>query len=265
MAQGNLKELSSLLTADPGLATARSTCSHPTLMQCLVLSMPPVETLEALIDLLAARGSELTEPLIAAGGMNNTRAIAKLLDLGADIEGNQRWSPLEEALYWNNADAVQLLRERGAQIRNLRTAAGLGDLERIARCFDNEGGLTAEAGEVAWPFSMPIPDPQRRDPQQILGNALVFAALWGQNTALEFLLARGAPINMIPAGFDFAGTPLHYAALTGRRETVDLLLKRGADSSLRDTKIGKLPEDWAEHDGHQELAEYLRDLRQQAG
>jgi hypothetical protein len=267
LAAGDVGRLAALLTADPELATARSRCSHPTILQCLVLTMPPVDALEDLIGLLAGadHGAELTDPLIAAAGIDNVRAITKLLDLGARIEGNGRWSPLEEALYWGNEAAVSLLLERGAAVANLRTAAALGDLERIARCFDDSGALSAAAGEVASPFvSQPIPEDVRRDPEQILGNALVYAAAWGRGEAVDLLLDHGARVNLIPAGFDFAGTPLHYAALRGRREMVDRLLRHGADASVRDTKIGKLAEDWAEHDGHGELSEYLRLVRQRA-
>jgi ankyrin repeat protein len=263
LAAGDVERLASLLEQDTGLATARSEASHPTILQCLVLTMPPVETLEALIDLLAGHGAELTDPLIAASGIDNTRAIRKLLDLGANIDGNGRWSPLEEALYWGHDAAVALHLERGAAVGNLRTAAALGDMERIARCFDDSGSLTAAAGEVAWPFNMPIPEPVRRDPQHILGNALVYAAAWGRSGAVDYLLDRGAGVNLIPAGFDFAGTALHYAALHNRREMVEQLLRHGVDPGVPDTKIGKLPEDWADHDGHEELGDYLRLVRRQ--
>ena len=91
--------------------------------------MPPADTLESLIDLLAEHGAELTDPLIAASGMDNVRAMGKLLDLGANIEGNGRWSPLEEALYFGNGTALKLLLDRGASARNLRGAAGLGDMD----------------------------------------------------------------------------------------------------------------------------------------
>jgi hypothetical protein len=262
LARGDVAELTSLLGADPGLATARSGRSHPTLLQCLVLTMPPVDPLGRLIDLLADHGAELTDPLIAASGMDNLRAIATLLDRGARIDGNGRWSPLEEALYWVHPAAVTLLLERGASIRNLRTAAGLGDLERMAACFDATGGLTEAAGTVDWPFSPAIPEPLRRDRAQVLGNALVYAAAWGRRDAVDDLLGRGVEINLIPAGFDYAGTPLHYAALEGRDELVDRLLRLGADPGVCDTKIGKLPEDWAAHGGHARLAEHLRHVRQ---
>jgi hypothetical protein len=266
LALGDVARLTALLTADPTLAStrSRSACDHPTLLQCLVLTMPPVDALEELIDLLASHGAELSDPLIAASGVDNTRAIARLLDLGARIDGNGRWSPLEEALYWGQEASVTLLLERGAFITNLRTAAALGDFEALARCFDESGGLTPAAGMVAWPFGKPIPEATQHAPEQILGNALVYAAAWGRTEAIALLIDRGASVNLIPAGFDFAGTPLHYAALHGRRETVDQLLALGADPSVRDTKIGALPEDWAAHDRHEELAEYLRHARQGA-
>lgn len=263
---GDVEGLRDLLGQDPGLATERSECSHPTILQCLVLTVPAVDSLESLIDLLADHGADLTDPLIAASGMDNRRAIVALLDRGARIEGNGRWSPLEEALYWGHEDAVALLLERGAPINNLRTAAGLGERERIAPCFDASGALTPAAGEVASPFeSLSIAEVIRRDPQQVLGNALVYAAAWGRTDAATDLLDRGAPVNLIPAGFDYAGTPLHYAAIRGRREMVDLLLGRGADPGVRDAKVGKWPEDWAAYDGHADLAEYLRERRQARG
>jgi ankyrin repeat protein len=266
LAAGNLEAIAALFDADPDLATARSERSHPTLLQCLVLTMPPADTLEDLIDFLADHGAELTDPLIAACGMDNVRAIAKLLDRGARIDGNGRWSPLEEALYWGNPASVSLLLQRGAKVSNLRTAAALGDLAKIASCFDQTGALTPAAGEIAWPFfKHAIAEEVRRDPRQILSNALVYAAAWGRAEAVDFLLACGAEVNLIPAGFDFAGTPLHYAALRGRRDMVDQLLRHGADPAIRDTKIGKLPEEWADHDEHHELADHLRQVRGRAG
>src|SRR5207248_1035834 len=138
---------------------------------------------------------------------------------------------------------------------------GLGDMDYIARCFDPDGGLTSAAGEVAWPFTAPISEDVRRDRHQVIDNALVYAASWGHAEAVDELLMRGARVNSIPAGFDYAGTALHYAALNGHRAMVNHLLHKGANPALLDTKIGKLPEDWADHGGHNELAEHLRLVR----
>ena len=105
---GDLDRVTALLSAEPELATARSTCSHPTLLQCLVLVKPPPDALEQLIRVLADHGAELTGPLIAAACIDNVRAVNELLDLGASIEGNGRWSPLEEALYWGYASVREV-------------------------------------------------------------------------------------------------------------------------------------------------------------
>ncbi len=265
LAAGDANRLRAILATNPGLAAEQSRISHPTLLQCLVLIMPPGDRLEELAEILVACGAELTDPLIAASSVANLRAIAKLLDFGADIEGNGRWSPLEEALYWNHADAVKLLLERGAKVKNLRIAAGLDDLQFMTRCFDTNGELTTDAGEVASPFDRnPISKDLRTDREQILGNALIYAAAWGRIDGLDFLLDRGASLDLIPSGFDYAGTALHYAALEGRREMVEHLLRRGADPSLLDTKIGNRPEDWAEYGGFSDLSEFLRRTRQAA-
>lgn len=260
---GNVAWLRELLAADPSLATARSSCDHPTLMQCLVLNDPVNDSLEKLIRTLAEYGSESTNPLIAAASMNNIRAITELVDLGGNIDGNGVWSPLEEALYWVHSASVEALLLYGAAVNNLRKAAGLGRMDVIASCFNENGALARSAGDVAWPFGDNIPAHVRRDRQSIVDNALIYAAAWGQITAADALLAQGANINSIPAGFDFAGTALHYAALQGRREMAIHLLDRGADPTIVDAKLQLRPENWATHDGHHELADYLRVRREQ--
>ncbi len=90
---------------------------------------------------------------------------------------------------------------------------------------------------------------------------VVYAASWGRSEVATFLMSVGAEVNLIPLGFDYSGTPLHYAAFQGRAEMVELLLRHGADPAVRDTKIQKLAEDWAEHSKHNKLAERLRGMR----
>src|SRR5262245_1581077 len=259
---GNLVLLESLLAGDPDLATGRSQCSHPTLLQCLVLTISEQPHLEGSIRALAQRGAELTDPLIAACGIDNVSAAAALLDLGANLEGNGKWSPLEEALYWGSRKALDLLLSRGAAIDSLRKAAGVGRTDYLDLCFTETGELTRAAGVVRWPwFEKPIADSIRLDRQQIVDNALVYAAAWCRIDAANVLLARGANINARPAGFDFTGTPLHYAALNGRWKMTAFLLEHGADPAARDGKVDNTPDGWAKHGGHQDLAEHLRRAR----
>src|SRR5579862_656803 len=186
---GDIDRVTELLRAEPDLATARSSRNHPTLLQCLVLVNPPPAALEPLIRLLADYGAELTAPLIAATCIDNLRAMNVLLDLGASIEGNGHWSPLEEALYWGFQASVQLLLERGAAVDNLRKAAGLGRTDLLSGFFERSGAPTAAAGEIASPFDkLPIAETVRRDPREIVNNALIYAAAWERDDAVEELL-----------------------------------------------------------------------------
>lgn len=260
--EGDLDRFESLLNANPELATARSPKSHPTLLQALVLCVKDHPLLERSIKALADRGAELTDPLIAACSPDNVKAAAALLDLGANIEGNGNWSPLEESLYWGGHMTLELLLSRGAAVDSLRKAAGVGRIEYVAGCFTESGELTPAAGWVRWPwFNKTIPDEIRFDRQQIIDNALVYAAAWCRIDAARELIARGANVNALPAGFDFTGTPLHYAALRGRWKMTALLLERGADPAARDSKVNSLPEGWAEYGGHLELAKHLAGVR----
>jgi ankyrin repeat protein len=63
--------------------------------------------------------------------------------------------------------------------------------------------------------------------------------------AAQLLLEKGAQINAIPGGFDFAGTGLHYAALNGHRAMVEFLLANGADREIRDTRVNAVAAGWA--------------------
>jgi ankyrin repeat protein len=269
---GDLDCLRSLLAADPSLATARSGCSHPTLLQCLAVDAGEAPNQVEMVEALIEAGAAIDEPLVAAASMDNAVAAAALLDAGAAIDGRGGWSPLEEALYWSNQQVIELLLARGAAIQNLRVAAGLGRTDLIEGFFEADGTLKPAAVGIAWPFGDGLtsnhPSPVKtalkanidgwdRTPQGVLNNAFVYACMHHRLQAAELLLEQGAEINTVPPGFDFAGTGLHYAALNGHREMVDFLLARGADPTLRDPKVGSTPAGWAAHAGHQELAQYL--------
>jgi len=272
---GDAAKLKSLIAEDPSLATSRSTVSHPTLLQCLVLDAKDKPNAQAMAEVLIDAGAELNEPLVAAGSIDNRAVAELLLDRGAEIDGTGGWSPLEEALYWNSQNAIGLLLERGAKIRNLRTAAGLGRVDLIESYFNADGSLKAEAGKIEWPFGtleniagsnhdtagkQMLADRVRswsQDRQGIVNNAFVFACMHGHIDAAQLLLAKGAEINVVPGGFDYAGTGLHYAALNGHRAMVEFLLARGADRNIKDTKVGATAAGWADHGGHPDLRDLL--------
>jgi uncharacterized protein len=260
---GDVERLRELVAEDPSLATARSTRSHPTLLQCLVLDANGNPNGRAMAEILIDAGAELNEPLVAAGSIGNRDVAELLLDRGAAIDGTGGWSPLEEALYWNNQDVVALLLERGAKVQSLRTAAALGRTDLIESYFNTDGSLKPEAGRIDWPFGCNQSLADRvntwsQDRQGIVNNAFVYACMHGHIDAAQLLLEKGAEINTIPGGFDYAGTGLHYAALNGHREMIEFLLAHGADKNVHDTKVGSTAAGWAEFAKHPELLDLLR-------
>jgi len=269
---GNLERLRELVIEDPTLATSRSSTSHPTLLQCLVLSAArdtphKIEMAKLLID----AGAELVGPLSACGSCDNVEVARLLLDSGASINGAGGWSPLEEALYWNSQSTVRLLLERGASIHNLRIAAGLGRTDLMDAFFNADGSLKPEAGPMNWPWgdlhviensNFDAAGKQslaRRfsswtnDRLSLINNAFVYACMHGQMKAVKLLLDKGAQINVIPGGFDYAGTGLHYAAYNGHRAMVEFLLAHGADPNIKDEKIAATPAGWADAGRHPEI------------
>jgi uncharacterized protein len=268
---GDLETFKALVSHDPTLATSRSSVSHPTLLQCVALDGKDKPNNVEMARVLIEAGAELNEPLLAAASMNNRDVAELLLDNGAAIDGNGGWSPLEEALYWNSQDVLALLLQRGAAVQNLRIAAGLGRIDLIPGYFNTDGSLKAEAGKINWPWGdleSNLGQPGRedmvarinewsQDSQGIIDNAFVYACMHGHIEAALLLLQKGAQINVVPGGFDYAGTGLHYAALNGQRAMVEFLLQHGADRNVRDTKVGSTAAGWAEHGGHLELRDLL--------
>src|SRR6266446_1425975 len=147
--------LKALLIADHSLATARSSRSHPTLLQCLTLDAVDVPNKVAMAQVLIDAGAEINGPLVAAASIDNVEIATLLLDRGAAINGAGKWSPLEEALYWGNQRVIDLLLECGASVHNLRIASGLGRTDLIESFFRSDGSLKPEAGRIEWPFVDP--------------------------------------------------------------------------------------------------------------
>ena len=272
----DLDKFKALIAAEPSLATERSTRSHPTLLQCVVLDGKDKPHNAEMAQVLIDAGAELNEPFVAAASMDNLPCAELLLDHGAAIDGTGSWSPIEEALYWNSQNVLALLLERGAKVQNLRTAAGLGRTDSIEGFFNPDGTLKSEAGKINWPWG-DVETIERsncggsvkqslidrahswsQDQQGIVNNAFVFACMHGHIDAAKLLLEKGAEINVIPGGFDYAGTGLHYAALNGHRPMVEFLLAHGADRNIKDTKVGSTAAGWAEHGGHNNLLDLLR-------
>lgn len=272
---GDVEGLRALVSADPSLATSRSSTSHPTLLQCVVLQGESAPNQIEMARILIDAGAELTGPLGACGSCDNAAAAALLLDNGAAVDGLGGWSPLEEALYWHSRRVIDVLLQRGGSIRNLRMAAGLGRTHLIENFFTEAGDLRPEAGTVNWPWgNLSVIEASNfdragkdmlatkfisfaQDRQGIIDNAFIYACMHGHIPAAQLLLEKGAQINAIAGGFDYSGTGLHYAALNGHRPMIEWLIARGADVTIKDPKVSRTPAGWAEYGGHPELKNVL--------
>jgi ankyrin repeat protein len=274
---GDVDRLRTLIEEDPTLATSRSSTSHPTLLQCVVLQGRHAPNNIEMVRLLVEAGAEVNEPFVACSSCDNVEAAELLLDRGAAVNGSGGWAPLEEALYWNSRYMIDLLLRRGASISNLRIAAGLGRTDLIEGFFNDDGTLKPEAGAINWPWgnlevisrsNFDAGGKQQlaakfaswtNDHESILNNAFVYACMHGHIHAAKLLLERGAQINAIPGGFDYSGTGLHYAALNGHQSMVEFLIRQGADVSIKDSRVGGTAAGWAEYGGHPAIKHYLEE------
>jgi len=262
-------------------------------------------------DLLGMAGSiELSELLLERGadvnrgndhgwtklhqaGYGNDVQLARLLlakgarsDLSARGDGG---TPLVVALFWGHREVAPLL---GLEPRNLRVAAGLGRSDLVEELVGTPAAgahrefYRPHGGFPAWQPS--------DDPQEVLDEALVWAAKSGRTEVLDTLLEHGARIGadpyrgtaltwaavngrvdtvrrLVDLGAEpnqlgtFGGpdhgegvTALHLAAQSGRTDAVDALLALGADPTIRDSLHGGDAAGWASFGGHDALAERLR-------
>ena len=320
---GDWSRVNTLLRSQPALVNVRGTNGNTLLnLACALVPCPGPDPVPgdqggdrlAPVRLLLKAGAEPNQendrgwtPLHQAGYRNDPEMAALLLEAGArsDLEAHGAGgTPLAVALFWGHREAAERLAEAGVLPQNLRIAAGLGRTDLVRNCFTSDGRLRSEAcahrGFYRPHSGFPSWRPSN-DPQEVLDEALVWAAkadrievmpllvergakvgadpyrgtplLWaaatGRDAAIRWLLDHGADVNQRATfGGESHGkgvTALHLAAQDGRLATVRLLIERGADCRIKDELYGSSPAGWAEHFGFSETAGYLRELQGQDG
>ncbi|QHW31312.1 hypothetical protein GZH47_10890 [Paenibacillus rhizovicinus] len=270
--QGEAERLRELLAAHPGLAQARSVQGRTLLHQlCDWPGHYPrqLETARVLVEAGAdvnarAIDPERGETALQWAASNDDAVMAGfLIDAGAPVDGlNDDRRPLAQSVWYGCRKVTELLLQRGAAL-DLELAAAVGRSELLPAFFDAEGALLPDAGHHREPVNIPIPGGAR--PEELLQQALIYAAIGGSLACAEYLLDRGADVNGTPSGFDRTGAAaLHWAAAGGSTALTELLIRRGADLSLKDARYGSTPLGWAKHFAHPDVEAVLRKAASEA-
>jgi ankyrin repeat protein len=287
--------LAALVDRFPELVSARGTNGND------LIGMAGATHDERLVQVLLDRGADPTRgnvhgwtPLHQAAYSDLPLLARMLLDAGARVDVSARGdggTPLIVALFWGNRTTAELLAAEGVHPRNLRAAAGLGDLGLIdalgpAEAVAHRGFYRPHSGFPAWRAS---DDPQealdealswaaRNDRADAVarlverganpaadvyrGTALAWAAARGHTASIRRLVALGADPNQ-PTTFGGPqhaqpATALHLAAQDGHLDAIRTLLELGADRTIEDGIYHATPAGWAEHGGHAAAADLLR-------
>ena len=169
-------------------------------------------------------------PLHTAAMAGHTDLGARLVRAGASVRseayGKDGGSPLSYALFYAKAYMGSVLTP--VYPDNLRAAAALG--ADVGRFF--KGSELTPAAREGLGFYAPVFFPawnRTLERQEVVDEALSWAARNNQCSAMAELVARGANVNANP----FRGTPLLWACYSDKVEAAAWLLDRGADPDLR--------------------------------
>jgi ankyrin repeat protein len=219
--------LGELLDRFPDLVVQRGTNGNDLLG---VASSLPIVTLLLERGADPNRGNDYGWTKLHQAGYTNDCDLARLLlAAGARIESFARGdggTPLVAALFWGHREVAELL---GREPQNLRVGAGLGDLDLLGNLAGtpqagaHRGFYRPHGGFPAWEPS--------DDPQEILDEALVWAAKSNRVEAIRLLVERGARVFADP----YRGTPLAWAAVNGHADSIRTLGELGADPNQRGT------------------------------
>jgi ankyrin repeat protein len=224
---GDREALAELLDRFPDLVSERGTNGND-----LLGMAGELEIVSLLLERGADpnRGNDYGWTKLHQAGYGNDRELARtMLAAGARIDLSARGdggTPLVVALFWGHREVSGLL---GRVPLNLRVAGGLGDVELI-RELAGTPQAGAHRGFYRPHGGFPVWEPSD-DPQEILDEALVWAAKSDRVDAIRLLVELGARVDADP----YRGTALTWAAVNGRVESVRVLVELGADPDQRGT------------------------------
>jgi hypothetical protein len=247
---GDVTLLQSLLRANPELIHARSTRRHHATLLHYAGSngvedfrQKTPKNIETVVESLINAGAEVDAVADMYGGGCTTLGLAAtsihplqagvlaplievLLKNGATVDAPSPGSIVNACLANGRPEGAELMAGHGAKL-DLEGAAGLGRIEVVKTCFNEDGSLRPPAT------------------REQMHRAFAWACEYGRTSVVTFLLQHGvdlaAPVK--PHG----QTGLHWAAYCAHSDIVRLLLNSDAPVDAQDETWGTTPLGWALH------------------
>src|SRR5262245_33798382 len=201
--------------------------------------------------------------------------ITALLDLDPAILRRQpppRSQAIEFAFTYANTHVIPLLTRIWPLPDDLPHAAGMGDLTRVKRWFD-ESGAPALGAVDHYPASPYMPEDRVEEyarqwdapgrQQHVLDVALAWSVLNDHFDVADFLLDHGADINTTWSSHEPASI-LHELVFHRNYQAMQFLIDRGIDMTIQDYRWNGTARGWALYAAKDEnLARWLEEAERQ--
>jgi ankyrin repeat protein len=166
------------------------------------------------------------------------------------------------ALEKGHESTAKLIRDAALFFQSAYDALSRRDLDGLEKILENDPRrysalhYFAQVGDVEAVEEL-IARKKNPNARTIAGiTPLMQAAALGYSSIVSRLLAAGAEVNAVDVWRD---TALLAAAGGGHEDTVSILLKAGADPTIRSVMAGGTAAEFAEKNGHAQIARQLRD------
>ena len=162
-------------------------------------------------------------------------------------------SAIEIAFTYAKTHLLPLLTRIWPVPDDLAHAAGMGDLARVRRWFDQAGDPALGDLERQYPRTSPhlsVHDDLhwgRITPQHVLDTALAWAVINRHFAVADFLLAHGADINTDWNSHEPASILHHLVFQPDPYESMQYLIDRGIDLTIHDYRWGSTAKGWAQY------------------
>jgi ankyrin repeat protein len=227
-----------------------------------------VSTLQHERWLLGEAQVDFQAGLIGAATLNDRGGIiVALLDLDPALLRRQpstEWQPFEFAFTYAKTHLIPLLARIWPLPDDLPHAAGMGDLARVKRWFDESGAPAL--GDLGNHYPCNSEHARKYDDlhwgppdaQHVVDTALAWSVINRHFDVADFLLEHGANINTNWNSHEPASILHHLVFLPNPYESMRFLIDRGIDVTIRDYRWDSNAVGWARHGNNDEtMAQWL--------